>query len=584
MLIGKTKGQTMKIANGCRAGFQLGFTVKYSRLVLRQRPYVPPPSYNRTSILLPRYWTALMCRLLCFVAAAIAVSCVSAQDVSHTDLIDALAKSKVYSDDSVTMSPDRELLAGFSKWGDDGLQHLRKCLSDDSRDVRHHSLLLLAELPGGNNILLETLKDKSSTVRSDILSMVGVVLRDNKFIPAAGELIHDEDESLAIQAIGVAGRTHLLKVASGLVQIMNSDNESRSKAAAYALAKMGIPDGAKIIVKDARENIDIPLWQGKVIDTLARSGSPDAVEYLLELFQNGMNMTKAEDEPAGMVFSTAEHKEMLNGKTAKGAGIMLTGRCASAIAAIGNPAAMPILQKGLEHPNKHVRTAAVRGLTAGDPTAGKALLKAMKGAPDEAYLIIYAIAKTNDKSLAPELSKYLDGPNRIDTIAALAMLGDKSVLESAIEASKATDERSKHMGVIAVAALSRDSDQARERLMEFFDDPSPRIRSSAFTWLAARGANQTLETAILRWVKERQDSNDIAYAVRALAKIGSAESMEYLQSLTQSKSANVRYTAALTRQAISGNEQIFVRDNGEKVKIVLTGYYASARLARLAER
>ena len=530
-----------------------------------------------------------MIRFFVFIVMAATVASASAQDTNdHAELIDALAKSKVYSDNSVTMSPDRELLEGFKQWGKDGLQHLQKSLNDDSRDVRHHSLLLLAELPGGNDLLLEILKDKSSPVRSDILSMVGQVLRDRRFIPAAGELIHDDDDSLALHAIGVTGRTHFLKVASDLVKIMNSDNKPRSLAAANALAAMGIPDGAKIIADDARENYDVPLWQGKVIDRLARSGSPDGVEYLLEMFQSGMNMTKADDEPAGMVFSAAEHKEMMTGKAPKGAGIMLTGRSASAIANIGDPRAMPILQKGLEHPNKHVRAAAVRGLTAGDPTAGKALLKALSKemeteSKDNASMIIYAIAKTKDKSLAPQLHPYLGGPQGPDAVAALAMLGDQSVLKYAIELSSAPDQRRKHFAIIAVAALSGTSDKAQNRIIELLADPSPQIRSATFSWVANAGINPTIETAILKWLENQQEPREISPAVRALANIGGTASMEYLQSLTQSKSAQVRYTAALTRQAISGDQQIFVRDNGEKVNVVLTSYYASARRKRLAK-
>ena len=530
-----------------------------------------------------------MIRILASIAIAINAASAFAQDANdHADLIDALAKSKVYSENSVTMSPDRTLLKGFQEWGKDGLQHLKKSLNDDSRDVRHHSLLLLARLPGGNDLLLETLKDKSSSVRSNILSMVGQVLRDYRFIPAAGELIHDDDESVALYAIAVTGQTHYLKVASDLVKIMNSDNKSRSVAAANALAAMGIPDGAKIIVDDARKNVDIPLWQGKVIDRLARSGSPDAVEYLLELFQNGMDMTKADDEPAGMVFSAAEHEEMLNGKAPKGAGIMLTGRSASAIASIGNPQAMPILQKGLEHPNSHVRAAAVNGLMAGDPTAGKALLKALAKAvkaesKDNASQIIFAIAKTNDKSVAPQLHQYLNGQRDPDVIAALAMLGDSTMVSKAIELSKTADQRSKNYGIIAVAAFS-DLPEARERLLELLDDPSPQIRSATFSWVATRGVNPEAESAILKWVKKQQDPREITTAAGALASVGSTASMEYLESLAKSESAQVRYTAALARQAISGDQQIFVRDNGENVSIVLTSQYASARRKRLAAR
>jgi len=464
-----------------------------------------------------------MIRFFVFIAIAITVANASAQDKADpADLIDTLAKSKVYSDNSVTMSPDRALLEGFKQWGKDGLRHLQKSMNHESRDVRHHSLLLLAELPGGNDLLLETLKDKSSSVRSNILSMVGQVLRDRRFIPAAGELIHDDDDSLAIQAIGLTGRTHFLKVASDLVKIMNSNNKSRSVAAANALAAMGIPDGAKIIADDARENYDVPLWQGKVIDRLARSGSPDGVEYLLEMFQNGMNMTKADDEPAGMAFSAAEHKEMMTGKAPKGAGIMLTGRSASAIANIGDPRAMPILQKGLEHPNNHVRAAAVRGLSAGDPTAGKALLKALSKAmetesKDNASQIIYAIAKTKDKSLAPQLHPYLGGTQGPDAVAALAMLGDQTVLEHAIKLSSAPDERHKHFGFIAVAALSGTSDKAQNRIVELFDDPSPQIRSATFSWVSTGEINPTMESAILKWLEKQQDPREIATAVRTLA-------------------------------------------------------------------
>jgi len=112
-----------------------------------------------------------MIRFFVFIAIAITVANASAQDKADpADLIDTLAKSKVYSENSVTMSPDRALLEGFKQWGKEGFQHLQKSMSHESRDVRHHSLLLLAELPGGNDLLLETLKDKSSSVRGDILS------------------------------------------------------------------------------------------------------------------------------------------------------------------------------------------------------------------------------------------------------------------------------------------------------------------------------------------------------------------------------------------------------------------------------
>ena len=523
--------------------------------------------------------------LLCISLSTIAVGQPPAEEVDRSALTAKLAKVKVYDGDSVTMSPERDLLDGFRDWGKEGLQHLRGRLSDESRDVRHESLLLLAELPGGNDLLLEALKDKTCSVRGDILGMVGYVLRDERFIPAAGDLIHSEDKSLSIQAIGVTGRTHLLKVASDLLQIMKSDDETRSHAAAQALANMGIPDGAKIIVENARGTVDAPLWQGKVIDTLARSGSPDAVEYLMELFDDGMKMTKADEEPAGMVFSAAEHKELLNGKP-RGAGIMLTGRSASAIASIGHRLAMPILQKGLKHPNKYVRSAAVQGLSAGDPTAGKALLEAIETAPKEQVGgILYAIAKTKDKSLVEEVRKLLDGPNRVDAITTLATLGDQSVVDTAIENSKATDMRTKQMGIIAVAALADDSDKARERVSELLNDPSARIQSSALSWVGAGGVDPAVESTILAWAKTQKNPNVIAMAARTLASVGGPKSMDYLQSLEKSESANVRYTAALARATISGEDQIFVRDSGEKVKVVLTSYYArSRRDRRLAAR
>ena len=508
----------------------------------------------------------------------------AAKELDTAALIAKLAKVKDYEDDRVTMSPDRDLLEGFKEWGDDGLQYLRKALKDEIRDVRHHSVLLLAELPGGNDLLLETLQDESSSMRGEILGMIGYVLRDRRFIPAAAALIDSKDAALSKQAIGVAGRTHYLAVANDLMQIMKSDDKSRSVAAAYALAKMNVPDGAKLICDDARENVEIPLWQGKVIDTLGGSGSPDAVEYLLELFEKGMKMTKADDEPAGMMFSAAEHKELLNGKSPKGAGIMLTGRSASAIAAIGHRTAMPILHQGLSHPNKHVRSAALRAISAGDPTAGKVLLEKLKTTPQqELAFMFYAISRTGDTSLVNEIKKtHLDGPGRDDAIAALAVLGDQSIVKTAIENSKSEDMGRKQMGAIAVAAISNDSEKARERLAELFDDPSPQIRYVTFSSIPMQGVNESIESVVLKWVKNQKDPKEISQAITALARVGGPDSLDYLRSLAESKSANVRYSASLCLATITGAEQIFVRDSGEKVKVVLTSRFAAARRSRLA--
>ena len=436
-------------------------------------------------------WILIGCVMLAGGPSAIAQTSPDSE-VDRTALLAKLAKVKDYHDDRVTMSPDRDLLNGFKEWGDEGLQQLRKSMSDESRDVRHHSLLLLARLPGGNDVLLETLKDESSSMRTEILGMIGHVLRDARFIPAAGELIHSKDADVAKQAIGVTGRTHYLAVASDLVQIMKSDDRALKVAAAYALAGMGVPDGAKLICDDARENVNIPLWQGKVIDTLGRSGSPDAIEYLLEIFEKGMGMTEADDEPAGMVFSAAEHDDMLNGEAPKGAGIMLTGRAAAAIASIGHRSKMPIVQQGLKHPNEHVRSAALRALGAGDPTAGKALLEMLEtAAEDQTTSILYAIANTGDRSLVKDLQKFLDGPSRDSAIIALATLGEKSMSQAAIKNSKSEDQRIQYMGAIGVAALAGDSAEARERIVELFDDPSPQIASIALSEIGKAGVNES---------------------------------------------------------------------------------------------
>ena len=137
-----------------------------------------------------------------------------------------------------------------------------------------------------------------------------------------------------------------------------------------------------------------------------------------------------------------------------------------------------------------MRAAAVRGLSAGDPTAGKALLKALSKAmetesKDNASQIIYAIAKTKDKSLAPQLHPYLGGTQGPDAVAALAMLGDQTVLEHAIKLGSAPDERHNHFAIIAVAALSGTSDKAQKRMVELYDDPSPLIRSATFSWVSS---------------------------------------------------------------------------------------------------
>lgn len=520
---------------------------------------------------------------------------IDAQDVSEGEAVDSkallvkLAEIKVFEQrgdsESVTMSPDRELFNGFKKWGAEGLTQLRESMGDESRDVRHHAVLLLAELPGGNDLLLESLEDENCTVRGNILGMIGHVLRDRRFIEAAGDLIHSSDKTLSAQAISVAGRTHYLKVASDLLTIMKSDDKSRSLAAAYALAQMNVPDGAELICQQARENVDIPFEQGQVISSLAQSGSPEAVPYLLDMFDKGMKMTAADDEPAGMIFTGPEHQEMLSGKAPKGAGIMLTGRSASAIASIAHRRPMPVLQQGLKHPNKHVRSAALRGLAAGDPTAGNVLIELLGTTePNETARVLYALARTKDSGQVDEIKKYLDGSNHADAVAAIALLGDSSVLESALKMSQSGEERDKHMAIIALATLASGSPQARKRTLELFDDPSPSIQAAVFGWIGMHGANEELESQVVRWAKNQTDSGQIALAVRALAHIGGESSLEWLGSLAKSESANVRYTASLCRQTITGQQQIFVRDSGEHVDVVLTAYYAAARRQRLEKQ
>jgi HEAT repeat protein len=524
-----------------------------------------------------------MYRLLTFVCilspACLAIAQDSEQDSQRASLIKRLAETKVSDGDSFTLTPDQKLLAGLKEWGDGGLAHLQNCLTDESSDVRHQSLLLLAELPGGTDLLLQSLNDLNSSAQGEILSMVGMVIRDPRFISAAGDLIDSQDKSLAIAAMSVAGRTRLLKVAHGLVEILKSDDKERSVAAAYALAQMGVPDGAKLIVEDARDNVSVPLWQGKVIDTLGRSGSPDGVDYLLEIFEQGMKMTGADDEPAGMIFSAEEHKKLRTG-VAPGAGIMLTGRSASAIAAISDQRAMPVLQKGLEHPNRHVRTAALRGLSAGDPTAGKSLLAVLENATkDQAFYVIYVIAKTADKGLIDEVRKHLNGDLRDDAIAALAILGDSSVLNDALENTRSPDKRRQQMGAIAIGALSARSEKARERLVELFDDS--RVGQTALSWGATALANAELESGILQWCMKQNDPRQKIHAIRALARVGTMASMDYLNSIAETEAdASLRYTAALTRQVISGKDQVFVRDNGEEVRVVLTSYFATSRRMR----
>lgn len=425
-----------------------------------------------------------MNRFLISIAVVIlaTVNGILAQATEHerSDLLEKLSRVKDYHDDHVTMSPDRDLLKGFKAWGDPGIEQLRKSLRDENRDVRHHCVLLLAELPGGTDVLLETLQDKSSRdlnpVRMVILGLMGPVLRDRRFISALDSLIDSDDQDLSVQAISASGSAHYLKLASGLLRIMRSENGPRAIASAYALAEMNIPDGARLICEDARNSIELPLWQGKVVDTLRRSGSPDAVPYLLEMFEKGMEITAADEEPARMVFSDVRH--------------------------------------------------------------------------------------------------LLDGPRRVDAVAALSGLGDESVLDAAIALLESDDRRSQQMGIISIANLADKSQKARDRLTKVLAEPDESLQATALSWIGAVGEHPTLEKAVLRWAKKQDDPKKILVAIRALARVGSSASMEYLRSLSESTSATVRYTAALCRGAITGKNQIFVRDSGEEVDVVLTSYYA----------
>ena len=96
-----------------------------------------------------------------------------------------------------------------------------------------------------------------------------------------------------------------------------------------------------------------------------------------------------------------------------------------------------------------------------------------------------------------------------------------------------------------------------------------------------QGVNESIESVVLKWVKNQKDPKEIPQAITALARVGGPDSLEYLRSLAESKSANVRYSASLCLATITGTEQIFVRDSGEKVKVVLTSRFAAARRSRL---
>jgi len=453
-----------------------------------------------------------------FVSPAITFS--QEEPVELQGLVEQVLASEMYRDhgetETVTMSPDRDLVKGFKSLGEPGLVKLREFLNHESRDVRHHACLILTDVPQGNDILLEAIKDETCQSREGILRMIGGPIRDHRFIAAAGELIHDQDKSLSLAAIGIAGRTHYLNVANDLVQ-MTKDDQERAVAAAYALCNMNVPLGAATVVKNARKTVEIPFEQGKVIDTLGASGSVDAVDYLLELFVKGAEMT------------------------------------------------------------------ALHALSAGDPTAGKSLLSYLETAPPEASsYILFIISKTEDKSLVPklrELAEQAGDDRKPPVVAALASLGDDSILDDAIELMNSTDESKREFGIISIARLAGSNERALDAATKFIAQPDTRSAENMIHWLGTHANHPNVEAVLLEQFKSVVEPT--SGMLRAVATAGGPKTIAWLKEQTQSKSSKVRYVSACCLGAMTGQQQIYVRDSGEEVVVVLTSVDDQIRRKRL---
>ena len=256
---------------------------------------------------------------------------------------------------------------------------------------------------------------------------------------------------------------------------------------------------------------------------------------------------------------------------------MLTGRAAEALARINASRPMPKVQKALEHPNENVRRAARRALSAGDPTAGESLLRYLKTAPEEAKpYILFVISKTKNANLIPRLRAFTDSDERPALVAALAALGDNSVLDDAVKMLNSSDMKQQRFGIIAVSKLAKSSQAALEAATKYLEQAEN--ADSMIRWLGTHAKHAKIEEVLLEKIKKIETPTQ--GMMRALASVGGPQTIAWFKEQQSSKDAGIRYAAACCLSLLTGQQQKFTRDSGEEVVVVLTAEYEQIRLLR----
>jgi len=239
---------------------------------------------------------------------------------------------------------------------------------------------------------------------------------------------------------------------------------------------------------------------------------------------------------------------------------------------IGNPAAVPLLEKALKDRNPYVRIAAARSLhDLGDGTGLRAL--------EEIVSIVPKSAKT-DETLAAveEMRSVARNKVRVEALRALAAMGDPSSRPVLERVRRDSDGAVRDACTLALARLGMGG------VEEFFaalEDPDPEVRSKAVRLLG-----ETRSPSLIARLKPLADDTEFAVraaVMEALGDIGSADALPILEDGLADQNERVRAKAVEAAGEIPDRASVALLESARKTTNAHIELLALRGLARRGE-
>ena len=382
--------------------------------------------------------------------------------------------------------------------------------------------------------------DPAADVRAAAAKALGRIGEASALSPLLAALRDEKDADVRASAALSLGRIGSPNAAPGLAAALEKDGDGGVRQAA-AEALGACPDDVSVsALLAALARAEDPVTAGRAASALGRIGNRRAAPALLEAFAVPSRDLCIRAAVALSEIGEPGTASPLMARMAYEGDADVREGIAKALGFLGDPAALPVLQKALADTASDVRYEAAWALGhLGDPAAVPPLSALLKDRESRVrFAAAFALAELRDPSAVPALKANLsdrDGDSRTATACALALLGHTegvSVLSRAVR-SDAEWERF----AASVALLRLATPAANELLGTRLTDEKAAIRD------LARGALDGEGTMALAAVLRDRDDDFRQYAALALAFFDDPAVLPALRDATTDCDPEVRTAA-----------------------------------------